>query len=383
MICTSCGIDKNQSEYDKHRKKCKECRKNESIKRIRARSIAQENIESQQCSVCLQIKRIDQFRPGFLKCRMCQYNYHTNRMNTNINAFLSGICSTAKTSAMRKLAKNRVEAGQHNIDTNYLQTLVKEQQGCCYYSNIPLIFKPYSDWKCSLERIDTSKGYIAGNVKLIAGEFQSASQWTTLKYQKFITLLNTNHEPVEIDWKPLKDQKNPMKFEEVEHQGKTLYKCTYCKNAKEAVQFNKQMNQGCKECRAKRQKTHFSTPHGHLVKTLADMKSKSKKKGHMETDLTIEIMKKMIDEQGGLCAYSGIPMTYGSYLDKWWTCSPERINVSLGYTKDNVCFICYEFNTTVIVNKAIPEWSQSSGWSKVKIQYIKDQNQFTELRAKS
>lgn len=371
-VCVSCGKDQNETEYEGNRKKCKECRKNEAHNRLRDRAIAQKNMETQECSECHEIKKINEFRPSFLRCRECVTNYFTNRKNTDIHAFLSTLCYTAKHSAFRRLAKSREEAGKYEINTDYLLELMKQQNGLCYYSSIPLVFKQYSHWKCSLERIDTNKGYINGNVKLIAGEFQSASQWTIEKYKVFIELINIKHKHFQIIWKSSKDPKKPEKMESFENEGKILYRCTHCHKVKESNQFNVKFNTGCKECIAKAQKDHLATPHGHLTKLLADMRTRSRRKWQSEPELTVEIMHNIIDEQGGLCSYSGIPMTYGSYLDKWWTCSPERKDVDSGYTKENVCFICYEFNTSVILNKAIPESTESSGWSKAKIQYIKN-----------
>ena len=60
------------------------------------------------------------------------------------------------------------------------------------------------------------------------------------------------------------------------------------------------------------------------------------------------------------------------WIWKNWTCSPERIDVTMGYMKNNVCFICREFNTVDSTNKAVGEVSGSSLWSKAKVEYIKN-----------
>ena len=40
-----------------------------------------------------------------------------------------------------------------------------------------MVHQPNSDWKCSLERLDTKIGYLAGNVALVCHEFNGPSQW--------------------------------------------------------------------------------------------------------------------------------------------------------------------------------------------------------------
>lgn len=49
-------------------------------------------------------------------------------------------------------------------------------------------------------------------------------------------------------------------------------------------------------------------------------------------------------------------MSFGSYKDISWTISAERI----GYTKENVVLVCWEFN--------VPH----TQWSKEKVQLIKN-----------
>lgn len=104
------------------------------------------------------------------------------------------------------------------------------------------------------------------------------------------------------------------------------------------------------------------------------MKSSSKDRGHTASTLTVEDLFKILNDQGGLCAYTGIPMTFGSYLDKWWTCSIERKDVKIGYTLENVCLICYEFNTVdnrIRGYRVGDDARGSAAWSIDKIQALK------------
>ena len=260
-------------------------------------------------------------------------------------------------------------------------TIYEQQEGKCYYLGVPLVFHRYSDWQCSLERLNPDLGYIVGNVALIAGEFQHSTQWTIEKYQEFITLINIVHDPIQIDWYFRKERREYSTVEKFVENGIIYIKCKICENAKEEDQFYDITKYGCKACVAIQGKEYLETPFGYLTCKLSCMKASSKKRNHNPPSITIEDMMQIIDAQGGLCAYSGIPMTYGSYRDKRWTCSPERKDTSKGYTTENVCFVCWEFNTTDnTVRESEEIKSGSTGWSKEKIEFIK---KFAVERAKA
>ena len=56
------------------------------------------------------------------------------------------------------------------------------QNGQCYYSGLPMVFVPKSEWQASLERIDPKIGYTKKNVVLICWEFNTGNaQWSREK----------------------------------------------------------------------------------------------------------------------------------------------------------------------------------------------------------
>jgi len=84
-------------------------------------------------------------------------------------SFLNTILSSSKLCTKRRIKKGRIH--KYNINKNYILELIKKQKGRCFYSNIPLSFKPMTSWKCSIERLNENKGYIKDNVCLICSEF--------------------------------------------------------------------------------------------------------------------------------------------------------------------------------------------------------------------
>lgn len=113
---------------------------------------------------------------------------------------------------------------------------------------------------------------------------------------------------------------------------------------------------------------------GHMNQILSTMKTRHKKMGYDDFSLTKEDLINIYESQKGLCCYSGITLQFGSHLDKWWTLSPERKNIKLGYVKENICLICYEFNTADNTAKAVnaDDVTGNSAWSIEKMNFIKD-----------
>jgi hypothetical protein len=71
--------------------------------------------------------------------------------------------------------RKKVNGYEYNIDLQYLKQLWETQRGICPYTGFVMVMpdttnsrsKVYSLKKASLDRIDSSKGYVKGNVEFV------------------------------------------------------------------------------------------------------------------------------------------------------------------------------------------------------------------------
>ncbi len=243
----------------------------------------------------------------------------------SLKSYLNQLYHASKVSANRKHVKGRLEAGQHNISLEYLEELWQKQCGRCYYSSIPMRYNQ-NEWKVSLERLDPSQGYTRDNVVLCCLELNGKSQWTPLKVDKMVQLLSPSTDSVDTD------------------SGSSNNKLTLYGRLKKLCNNSRHTS----KCRAK--------------KITASIE-------RMTHEIDLEFLINLYKEQKGLCAYSGLPLRFGSYLETDWSTSLERIDVMKGYTKDNVCLVCVEFNVT---DQTVVTGSKygSAGWNALKFQYF-------------
>ena len=328
---------------------------------------------------CNLVKDTHEFYDKHNKCKTCYNESQKSSINTDYMRFFMKL----KNSAQSSVSNKRSKVIKFSLDISDIIALHENQKGLCYYSKVPYVFKQLSDWKCSIERLDPKQGYVTGNVALIIAELQTRTQWTPDKFKEFLYLLNNNHEKQNINWNSCfenityqKIDKTIIIIDSVEHM-----LCRKCNIVKPIDTFLlKSLFVGCEICRKKHSKLYRASPMGNMKKILSHMKDNSKLKAKQRNfplcKLKIDDLIEIFENQGGLCYYTGIPMTFGSYKDRWWTASPERKNVNKGYTKDNICFICYEFNTgdRTSLAKTPEEVCGCSGWSKKKIEYVNDLN---------
>jgi hypothetical protein len=140
------------------------------------------------------------------------------------------------------------------------------------------------------------------------------------------------------------------------------------------------MTAGCKSCCSIKSKEANATPRGQMRQLVCNARSRTKNRKTKKTtikretdfDIDFDYLVSLYHKQNGRCFYSNIPLNFGKYKDNDWITSLERINSLKGYTKDNVCLIAFEFNTTDYTCMSANETIEgSSSWSKEKFEYFK------------
>ena len=192
-FCPKCGQDKPISEYYRHsvrgdnairyRPYCKNCRK-AGPRAIWSRPVHAEIIKSgrQVCKHCNTEKSIEEFyangcfKDGVKKyrstCKSCVleksaekssaiYKTKAQKRSSSPKNFISGVLNHA------------VRRKRHlgcDIDLIYLMNLYEKQEGKCAISGVEMTYMAgfgRTSTNISIDRIDSSKGYLRGNVQFV------------------------------------------------------------------------------------------------------------------------------------------------------------------------------------------------------------------------
>ena len=287
--------------------------------------------------------------------------------------------------------RDREKGRQGNIDANHLLDLVLEQGGLCAYSGIPMeMLRPNSHWRISVERIDTSQGYLKGNCCLIAAEFNSSvsrkadphsgsAQWSKQKVQDVlhartgqVHLQRLQEGTVIARLGTGRSRTKYTGFRGPDCDGK--WRCGCCGIWKDNMQLFKRVSSGnglsytCKECSWNGKSRWRQTMRGHALSQLSNARNRAANRGTFR--LEIDDILNMLWTQGGRCYYSGVPLHCAAGPADWvW--SIERLDNSVTYTKQNCVLIAREFQT--------PDYSRNTAknpvfgtaqWSQRKASHI-------------
>lgn len=309
--------------------------------------------------------------------------YRLDRCSTD--GFFGELARATRYSTNKRRSKGR-EMPDSEITGAILQEMWLMQQGLCFYSDIPMVDVSYSDWQVSVERLDPNRGYQCENVVLVAREFNGSRQWSPEKIRavvsaraqpldeealqkclqharrKHVLKLTSNETSEARDTYAKRLQAGlraygrdimtlPSRYRRVDHFEPETCRCGKAN-----------MIDSGEPCYPRHCQVCQISLGNSIRKFIAKLKRTAKNRPWPKQDprandfdLTTNFLLDVLQRQRGRCSYSDIPFTFKPNVD--WSVSLERLDNQKGYARDNVCLVCYEFNT-------------SAQWSKEKFEYF-------------
>lgn len=272
----------------------------------------------------------------------------------------------SSTVTRRKLGRLMVDS---EVTGDYLRELWQKQNGRCFYSNIPMVDLPYSEWQVSVERLDPDLGYERENVVLIVWELNCAHrQWTPDKIKTIVSVRNRIFDILTLR-AVIQHARRAGVFAESKEEYRDRFAAGLRAYGRTSLtvpfRFKRRQHttpklnwfyQTCERCKLQLS-TNCTCVSGRQLRKwfqalVASSKTTSKLRegARSEFNLSTDFLLDLLESQQGRCHYSNIPMTFKHGED--WSASIERMDTAKGYTQDNVCLICVEFNT-------MAQWSQA------------------------
>jgi hypothetical protein len=345
-------------------------------------------LDSKYCHICHETKLFTEFYSRCSECKNCTKQV-SRTYRDGERGFFQILLNAARGRSKKRAGKGRIEAGIFDLSIDDVNKLWTSQNGLCYYSKIPMSAYTCSDWRASLERLDDNIGYINGNVVLCCLELNHRVKWT---HEKIASLFEPHHmDLTKINFNLEKKIKIVAPWVKIVENDEEFYECHYCAQIKELHEYGKDFRKGCKECAKRLIRERRLTPRYNLLELLTDAKKTTKTREKKSVnkfrdytfDLDFEFLVDLFYKQGGMCAYSQMPLNFGPCKTNDWTTSIERIDPLRGYVKDNVCLIAYEFNTPdyTCINK-FDDTNGSSAWTSEKFEFFRrmyiENNKVTE-----
>ena len=297
------------------------------------------------CTGCSQYLPAEVFPRGGRRCTEC-IQARKNDYACTVRGTAYGIVRNARS---RAKAKN----DRCNLDMHDILDMILSQGGRCAYSGIPMEIKyNHSHWRVSLERMKNSAGYSRDNCVLTAHEFNSfdytrpagsrrgvvdgSAQWSAKKVRYVGQNLPVNVQGLEDD---------------IHHAlSSTSFKSSQL------------------ELNVCREWPRRWTLRARAQQLAGTARQRSAKWGHSCQMHFADILE-MLQDQGGRCFYSGVPLQY-SRCHTDWVMSIERLNNALGYERKNSVLIAAEFNTTDLSRRARGKVRGSAQWSLAKVRHV-------------
>jgi hypothetical protein len=283
-----------------------------------------------------------------------------------------------------------VDSGNHTVSERSameitiedLEHKLKQQQGKCCYSTIPLNLRRSSDWHISLERLDREKGYVLDNIGFCILELNTGSrQWTKQKMQLLPNLLKQKVDMEQLRMLINEARLKPPSLKRKRDDDDVLVEnqCAICRNVKSTLDFScitrkdrgniKYTLKTCKMCMLEEKMSHLRSFVQRMLRSARSSTKLRNSRREEQTEVSIDVDQILdkLNSQEGRCKYSNIPLQFGWSVD--WQMSLERLDATKGYTSENVVLICLEFNTSHLTGTHSNNGG-SAQWSKSKFDYF-------------
>ena len=301
------------------------------------------------------------------------YRYRCTR-----TGYFGRLVRNAKSTQKRRYLKKGLIPPEFSLTLQYLEQLYAKQNEKGFYSNIPIILRPLSDWQASLERLDPGQDYIGSNVVLEASEFNGRCQWSMKKVLEIPKLIhapiNQTLDELDAAKQGAVDRKDKKRIYNKSLMRDNRLWCYKCDTWIQFDGFYAGILTVCKQCHKKRDLKGKNTLRGYFQQMVcsARFNAATKRSGvddtRNECNITLDDLFGILESQNFRCYYSGIPMAFKRNAD--WRCSLERLDNMCGYTIDNCVLICWEFNSADRTAIAKFPVHGSSQWSKAKFAYF-------------
>jgi hypothetical protein len=210
--CKSCNLSEVDNNYfcndlknrmhPKTFQKTKELMEYEFKRTLKYRiDFLPENYDKQlTCWDCKETKNRRLFSYGkqyadnkYKRCKQCNISDGIfRRYNMDVFQHINTMLSSAKASAKRRINTGRTECGVFTLNHNDITDLIIKQNNKCIFSGQQLIWESNNNYKASVDRIDSDKGYTKDNIQLVAMIVNQAKN--NLKDDEFLTLVKQIYE---------------------------------------------------------------------------------------------------------------------------------------------------------------------------------------------
>lgn len=174
-LCKQCGDDNSENFYTSQKSTCKKCYIARSIKRATPVH-STKSVKSHRCNRCGVDNPMMFYPSNKSKCKKCCSAYGMNRVQSLSPLDMTRLKEKVaawqdnnilvyrwKSAMHRAKRKNR----EFTITEQDIKLIWEKQQGLCYYTKQPMkLSRDDNRYSVSLDRLDSSVGYIPGNVVL-------------------------------------------------------------------------------------------------------------------------------------------------------------------------------------------------------------------------